>query len=143
MTAAWLSAAVLVAFPVVFVAFWSAVCWLISRFGWATLAARWATELPPPRSSLGMCTGRVGLANYKGTLELAADREALWMDVMVLFRPGHRPLRIPWAEVEALEGGGWRLFRAQRLRAGGVEIQLREGDWAALQRAAGRGGDAP
>jgi hypothetical protein len=139
MTEAWLPALLLLGFPPVFVAFWCAACWLISRFGWSQLAARSATPRPMPARGSSMVTGRVGLANYKGTLELAADAEALWLDVLVLFRPGHARLRVPWAELERLEGQGWSLFPVQRLRAAGVEISLPAGTWAELEEA-GAGG---
>lgn len=129
-------------FLVVFPLFWSGVVFLISRLsGWATLAGRYRTDRPVG----GIAGGRIrmGVASYDRVLRLEARPEGLAMDVFVLFRPGHVPLCVPWAEVYVAGPAPLRLFTpGVRLELGedAVSMVIPAAVWASLEPAARAGG---
>lgn len=116
---ALLTAAIVIAAPLVFVSFWMGVCWLLALVGgWRSLASRYRVD-SEPRPTTRSTSGMVGLVSYNGVLELAASGLGLDLRVMKLFRAGHPPLRIPWTDI-AVEGERAGLFGSQtKLRLGG------------------------
>jgi hypothetical protein len=78
---------------------------------------------------------RLGLSNYNGVITLAADREALHLDVHFLFKAGHPRLRIPWADISDEGVQGFFIFKQQQLRVQGHRILMWPSDWQALQPA--------
>ena len=93
---------ILIGFPIFFVALWSFVCWLIALVGgWSGLAQRYrATSTPPPGSKkIDHTYGTLGIASYRGTLNIAIAPGGLHLSVMRIFQVGHPPLFIPWADV--------------------------------------------
>ncbi len=93
---------ILIGFPIFFVAIWSFVCWLIALVGgWQRLAQRYrTTNTPPPDSKKFDHTyGTLGIASYRGTLNVAITPSGLHLSVMRIFQVGHPPLFIPWADV--------------------------------------------
>jgi len=102
--------------PLIFVGFWSAICWLIGLMsGWRALARRYSTTAQEP-SVWEWTSGMVGLMSYRYTLAVGAAAEGLDLRVMSLFRPGHAPLRIPWDAVVFERTG---LFGQAKVRLGG------------------------
>ena len=99
-----------IVFVFAFVAFWIAIGHLISMIGgWRSLAARYAGDA-------GQFTGRRWhmqsgamrwTTRYGNVLTIGADSGRMYLAVMVLFRSGHPPLYIPWAEIEIAERRGW------------------------------------
>jgi hypothetical protein len=89
-------------FLLVFPLFWSMVVWLISRFGWAALAADYHTTQPPTGSSYSLAFARVGLGNYRGTLNIWLNDSGIFLEPIWLFRVGHARLFLPWQEVKTL-----------------------------------------
>jgi hypothetical protein len=90
-------------FLLVFPLFWTMVVWLISRFGWAALAAEYQTTQPPTGSSYHMASARVGLGNYRGTLHIWLNESGILLEPIWLFRVGHARLFLPWQEVRGLK----------------------------------------
>lgn len=91
-----------IGFPIFFVALWSFVCWLIALVGgWQRLAQRYrTTNTPPPGSKKFDHTfGTLGIASYRGTLNIAVAADGLHLSVMRIFQVGHPPLFIPWSDV--------------------------------------------
>lgn len=132
---------ILLAFPLVFVGFWSAVCVMLSVVGgWSRLARRFATDQPQPAGAQGSLGAMVGFVSYRGgVLEAGAAPDGLDLRVMTLFRPGHRPLRIPWEQVEVQGEGSFLFGRWTRLRLGGeATLRIDSGLWAQLANRAGR-----
>lgn len=123
---------ILVAFPIVFVGFWSFVCVLLSLLGgWWGLGGRFRTELPQPSRTESGFYGALGFVNYKHTLEVGFPEDGLDLRVMSLFRPGHPPLRIPWAQVQ-FEGPArslWGRYVKLRLGEGGPTLRLPAEVW--------------
>ena len=86
----------LVAFPL----FWCGVVWSLGVIsGWNRLGRRFGTRAAMPENARGFIYGRLGWIGYNGVLSVAVAEDAVWIDVVGLFRPGHPRLRIPRAEV--------------------------------------------
>jgi hypothetical protein len=128
--------ALVIAGPLVFIGFWMSVCWLLALAGgWRGLATRYRVD-SEPRPQTQSTSGMLGLVSYNGVLELAASNVGLDLRVMMLFRAGHPPLRIPWADirVESEQAG---LFGSQtklRLGASGPVLRLPSKVWQGLSR---------
>ena len=45
--------------------------------------------------------------NYGGCLILGSNADGLYVSVILLFRPGHPPLFIPWRDITASAKKGW------------------------------------
>jgi hypothetical protein len=96
----WLLPTILLAFPIFFAGMWSFVCLLISRLsGWSRMATRFATTEPPMGRRFAWQSGRVGMSNYNSVLNIDVSPRGMRLDVLGLFRIGHRPLFIPWSEI--------------------------------------------
>jgi hypothetical protein len=130
--------AIVLAAPMVFVGFWMGVCWLLALMGgWRGLAARYRVD-SEPRPSTQRVSGMLGLVSYNGVLELAASKMGLDLRVMMLFRAGHPPLRIPWADIR-VEGESSGLFGSQtkvRLGPSGPTLRVPSELWQQLTAAA-------
>jgi hypothetical protein len=112
-----LTVAILIAFPVVFGLFWSAVVLLISRVGWwHRLAADYACPTAPQGESHSGQTGVLGLARYKFTLTVTLAESGLHFQVAWPFRIGHPALLVPWSDVASVETGTWFGFRVATIR---------------------------
>ena len=94
-------------FPVFLLIVWCLTLGIISAFsGWSRLARRFSDERPFPGETRRFVSARFGMANYNGVLVVGADASGLYLRTARIFRPFHRPLRIPWAEIQADLGGG-------------------------------------
>jgi hypothetical protein len=127
--------AILVAFPVVFVAMWSFVCVVIAAVsGWRNMAPRFA--LPEGLVGTELASGyaiRVGIANYRGTLSFEAAPQGLIVRVMWLF-PFHAPLLVPWEKLTLVEQRGF--FSAGEMRVeGGSTFVLNDEAFASTRGA--------
>jgi hypothetical protein len=125
----------------VFVGFWMSVCWLLALVGgWRSLATRYRVD-SEPRPMTQTTSGMLGLVSYNGVLELAASDSGLDLRVMMLFRAGHPPLRIPWADIR-VESERAGLFGSQtklRLGASGTALRVPSKVWQGISHAARRG----
>jgi hypothetical protein len=73
--------------------------------GWFTLAGRFRKLSDPVGETRtgGSFFDPVSMRSrgkYDGFIRLTAAEDALYLSVFFLFRLGHPPLRIPWAEIE-------------------------------------------
>ena len=94
-----------VGFAVFFIALWCSICYLISFMsGWLTLARRFRSESDPfgDTRNAGPYFYTVYLrywTHYSSVIRLTAAEDALYLSVLLIFRIGHPPLRIPWKEI--------------------------------------------
>lgn len=103
----WLIPLILVGFVVVFVLIWGLVCLLISWVGgWARLARRYRATLVPEGTDHAGVVGMIGMASYRGTLNVRTSTQGLYLTVMPLFKLGHPPLFVPWSHISAT-GDTW------------------------------------
>ena len=122
---------------------WGVVTLLGAVGGWRALAAAYAAPDAAPLSGTPCWRGQSGnlngYMNYNGVLRVCADPRGLGLSVMVLFRPGHAPLLIPWSEIAASHTAGFfgpwvelRFARAPR-----TVLRIRQGLAAAVAEASG------
>ncbi len=109
-------------------AMWAAIATFLSiTSGWRRLSRtfRLRADSPPPVPTTA-CTGTVGWAQYKHSLKLGADEEALYIGVFFLLRFSHPWLRIPWSQVRDNGQTGLVIHRKQlTLDPGGQAVRLR------------------
>lgn len=67
--------------------------------GWSKLAEKYSVAAPDDGPSI-FTTGRVGLVNYGNILRVGADARALHLSLPKRFTVGHRPLSIPWGDIQ-------------------------------------------
>jgi hypothetical protein len=103
-------------FLVGFALFWMFVTFLISLFGWRSLAGVYRAAAPFAGAVQTWATGYVGLARYNRVLVVGADPAGLSLAVNPLFRAGSPPLFIPWEEVTSVRRAS-RLFGSQLVLA--------------------------
>ena len=85
--------------PIFFPVFWCFVCWTLSHVsGWQKLAAVYPARTPPTGQKF-ITSARLGRASYTGSLYIYVSREGLYLSVMWFFSMGHKPLFIPWSEI--------------------------------------------
>jgi len=93
-------------FAVYFVMLWCFVCIVLSVMsGWFALSRRFHKQSDPygeTRSAGPFSYGirmrfRIG---YGNVIRLTAAEDALYLSILLLFRIGHPPLRIPWQDVQ-------------------------------------------
>lgn len=86
---------------IVFVAFWFFASYISSLVsGWQRLAAKYrAASKPLLGKTWSGQYGMVGLATYRGVLNIGISPAGLFLSVMPLFRVGHPDLLIPWQDI--------------------------------------------
>lgn len=82
-----------------FVAFWCLMSLLISAMGWTSLAARYRTDAPAAGRVRPFASGEVGGGTYRGALVVGIEPGGLRLSVLFLFRIGHPPVLVPWADI--------------------------------------------
>jgi hypothetical protein len=124
--------AILVGFPFFFAGVWILVMSLLSMAsGWRRLAesyqhaGEFRGELHRGQSA------RLRGVNFNRVLEIGVGEEGLYLVPMVLFRLFHKPLLIPWGEIEAEP---FRRFLYQGVRltfrsVHGVPLELSKRDY--------------
>jgi hypothetical protein len=137
MSEAVLIAIIATIFPVFFVALWSFVLLLISRTsGWNALAQVYEAKEERQgdrRSMVSMAMGRRFLARYRNVMSLVRARDGLWMRPMWMFSLFHKPLFLPFSEMQAEYGKMYfietctlRMKRAPDFR---IVVSKTVGDW--------------
>lgn len=91
-----------------FAAWWCVLLWVVGAlFGWGKLARHYRATGPFHGTVRRFRSAQIGLSNYGGVLSVGTNADGLHLAVFPLFRPGHPPLFIPWADVTATPGKGW------------------------------------
>lgn len=91
---------------VIFIAFWCAICCLISLMtGWFSLGRRFKRQSEPygETKTAGPFFYTVYMrwwGHYSSIIRLTAASDALYASMLFPFRIGHPPLRIPWSEIQ-------------------------------------------
>jgi len=83
-----------------FALYWCLIVNLISLVsGWRVLARRFGLQQPFMGPTWNWQSARIRFARYNSCLTVGADPMGIFLRPMVLFRPGHPPLFIPWTEI--------------------------------------------
>jgi hypothetical protein len=69
--------------------------------GWRRLAFQYAATSPFGGDVARFLSARIQFTNYSGVLKLAASETGMYLALIGVYRPFHRPLLIPWSEIEA------------------------------------------
>lgn len=104
-------------FLLVFPLFWMGIVSFIGVFGWRPLATAYpAEDWPEDGYTVRFQSARIGASSYSGALTAVATDDGLYLRPMVLFRPGHPAVFVPW---EAIQPTGARMM--------GTRFDLRDG----------------
>lgn len=126
-------------FFIIFPIFWMSIVFFIAFLGgWTRLAQVYATERAFPPKTFSFQGARLGWANYNGVLTIGVSEEGMYMKPFFLFRVGHRPLFIPWYDVQIGEKKGLfgeTIYTFTRVK--GVKLKLSSRLTKRLQEAAG------
>jgi hypothetical protein len=93
-------------FAIYFVTLWCFISFLISFMGgWFTLSMHFKKDCEPygETKSAGPFFYTVYfrlMTHYSSVVRITAAEDALYLSVLILFRVGHPPLRIPWDQVQ-------------------------------------------
>jgi hypothetical protein len=108
-------------FPFFFAAIWVLAGWMLAQTGgWAALAETYPLAEPFEGKSVRGCSGDFGgMGKYNGALTLGASQQGFYLSVIFLFRFGHKPIFIPWAEITCSEQpgpfGSWVVLHFKRM----------------------------
>ena len=95
-------------FPVLFVALWCLVGFLLAWIGgWAVLARQYPARPGVDGRRFSFRSARLGGVSYGGCLILTVNAAGLRIAALPLFRSGHPPLFIPWGDVAVTIGRAW------------------------------------
>ncbi len=117
--------------PLLVVAGWFGVMNFIAFVGgWKSLAAVYQELTPFVGEKLRFRSGQLsGFTNYGSCLTLGANHMGLHMSVVVLMRPGHHPLFIPWTDVSVEITKSWltsvAMLRFARAPSATLQISAR------------------
>ncbi|MBD2165075.1 hypothetical protein H6G04_11750 [Calothrix membranacea FACHB-236] len=93
--------------------FWVILIFVLS-FDWNKLAKLYSTNEPAPANLSRFQYGSVGMAYYKGSLNVGVSPQGLYLSIFVLFNFGLPALLIPWSAIRKIESAN-QLF-VQRFR---------------------------
>jgi hypothetical protein len=135
-------------FVIFFAVLWALVCFIIAAVtGWRALSRRFSC----PKGTFhgetwSFRSARMRfLSHYGNCLTFGADESGLYMSVFPIFRVGHPPLLIPWAEVAVAPADTGLIFKQRTLRLGrqeAIPISISASLVSHLQQAAGTGWSA-
>ena len=95
---------ILIAFPIFFGLLWTFVMWINSyATGWRTLARHYHHPYPFSGKIHRFQSVNTRWGQYSYVMKLGLSESGLYLVPMLLFRPFHQPLLIPWHDIEAKE----------------------------------------
>ena len=115
-------------FVLLFAGMWVFNCYLLGMIsGWVVLSKRFRLKDSFYGESWPFRSARMRYyLHYGNCLSVGADESGLYLAVFQIFRIGHPPLLIPWAEVTVISGERGLIFKKRELRLGHEEsIPLR------------------
>jgi hypothetical protein len=127
--------------------YWILIMNLISLTGgWKTLSKRFRLQQPYTGAFWKWQRAMMRMfVSYNGCLIVGADQMGLFLDIMLLFRPGHPALFVPWNEVTVARKS-WMANDRVEMRLGRSEqvlFKIRGSLASQLQTAAGQSWPAP
>lgn len=91
-----------VGFAAFFVLIWCFVLWVLGfASGWRRLAQQYGDITMFTGDTSRFKSARIGTVNYNGALVLGATDMGLYLALIGIFRPFHRPMFIPWGEIQS------------------------------------------
>jgi hypothetical protein len=87
-------------FPFLFIGMVILIIFIISKMGWADLAAKYQSSATFIGKRVGIISASINNANYKNSLVLKYNEEGIYLRPVFLFRLFHKPIFIPWKEIK-------------------------------------------
>ena len=111
------------AFFIVFIGMWCLVCATLSAIGgWKKLANQFPQTSPPTGKKFYMQSGSIGLANYNNCLTLQVNHTGINLSVLPIFRFAHKPIFLPWNELNNPEVKKFLWHKYVRIDVGSPKI---------------------
>lgn len=73
---------------------------LASMSGWSSMATAYPGSEEPEGEGFSWRSATIGWINYNSCLNFRVNPSGLHMNVSLLFQIGHKPIFIPWSELE-------------------------------------------
>jgi len=117
-------------FPIVFIAMWVGLMWAFSLIGgWGSLAKHYKTDESFSGVKTHMQTVRVGPINYGSCITIGLNSSQIYMAILFPFRIAHKPLLIPFCEIEAKEQQGFMSnYVSLKIQSARIRISKRHAD---------------
>lgn len=119
----WLMFTLPPAFLLLFPLIWCFVCLILARVGgWRKLARHYGTDLSPQGARLSWQSGKLNAVSYNNCLTIDISENGIYLSIMVLFRPGHQPLLIPWSDIHDMRQDSFLWMKYTSLDVGEPKI---------------------
>jgi hypothetical protein len=106
-----------------FAGFWCLISYKISKHGWSDFAKIYRVERLPEGQSYWWQSGSFNWqGSYARIINVIISPKGIGLSVSILWRCGHPPLLVPWANVSTVEVRGWFYLIKY------VRITMTEGD---------------
>lgn len=87
-------------FPILFIGTLILVTFILSKMGWADLAANYPSNSAFTGKRVGIISASINSVNYQNSLVLKYNEEGIYLRPVFLFRLFHKPVLIPWKEIK-------------------------------------------
>lgn len=92
---------ILAGFPLVFLAIWLLVLWINSYLvGWRLLARQYRYDNPFLGKLHRFQSVYLRIGKYSGSVNIGVNESGVYFVPILLFRPFHKPIFIPWHDIE-------------------------------------------
>ena len=89
-------------FPLYFAAIWIAVGYSLSKMsGWSELSEKYVFSNKFDGKYYRYQSAKFNKINFNNALQLGVNNQGMYLATMILFRLFHKPLFIPWNEIQA------------------------------------------
>ena len=117
-----------IGFAFIFIPIWITTSYLVAwRSGWKKLAEHYRATNTPSGKTFYFESCVVNKSAYKKGMTIIVSEQGLFMKVLPIFRFGHAPLFIPWANINTIEKkplSGWAAFNLWYARNSFFECAL-------------------
>jgi hypothetical protein len=119
----WLTAAIIIGFPLVFIPLWCGIVFMLSRIsGWSAIAARFPGSPNPTGTRFDGVTGTVGIISYRNVMTVHIAPDGLHVVPWKVFTIGHAPIFIPWGEIRNATERRFPFFHVVSFEVGAPKV---------------------
>jgi hypothetical protein len=105
-------------FLFVFIAIWLLLRYIASKMGWSALVEKYKRIDPPALKNVGMVSLLINKAYYGKLLIMKYNEEGIYFKPLILSRPFHDPVLIPWKEIKEVKDKRMLFSNAKELIVG-------------------------
>lgn len=111
-------------FPVFFAGMFTFVLFILSRKGWVDLADKYECKGHFRGDRVGIISAGINGVSYNNCLLLKYNNEGFYIRPIFIFRLFHKPLFIPWKEIQAIRDKQIIFVKLKELVIGNPAIAL-------------------